>query len=109
MLLWQLSFGFYIPLKEEAENATRDMRSTYPGSKFGAFSIIGEKMKIWKIESEEQFYDVIINCKKERLIAILDNKKKYYGEKIYLPKKMVIELFIILTKKMICIKYKRNY
>ena len=99
MLLWQLSFGFYIPLKEEAENATRDMRSTYPGSKFGAFSIIGEKMKIWKIESEEQFYDVIINCKKERLIAILDNKKKYYGEKIYLPKKNGYRIVYHINKK----------
>lgn len=44
-------------------------------------------MKIWKIESEKQFYDIIINYDKERLKLLLTNKDNYYGKPINVPKK----------------------
>ena len=44
-------------------------------------------MKIWKIESEKQFYDIIIKYDKDKLKLLLDNKENYYGNPIDVPKK----------------------
>ena len=44
-------------------------------------------MKIWKIENEKQFYDIIINYDKNKLKTLLCNKENYYGNPINVPKK----------------------
>lgn len=56
-------------------------------------------MKIWKIESEDQFYDIIVKCDRQKLKKILDNKEKYYGKPISIPKKNGLRLIYGINKK----------
>lgn len=63
---------------------------------------------IWRIEFLSDLFDCI-GCDEESLEKAIEEKDKYYGGKISIPKKMDIDIYIKSIKHVVYMTFKKIY